>query len=119
MPDYNLSNPCNFCEGVTMLKEEKKKNYFVSVRFSYDEKEQIKSLAILQQKTLSEMIRVATLEAISLSRGKIVPEVNRQIYFQLGKMAEYLETSEMDEAALNSLQELLKEIRRELLGLTS
>jgi hypothetical protein len=34
-------------------------------------------------------------------------------------MAEYLETSEMDEAALNSLQELLKEIRRELLGLTS
>jgi hypothetical protein len=102
-----------------MLKRETKKNYFVSVRFSYDEKEQIKSLAILHQKTLSEMIRVATLEAIGSSRRKIVPEVNRQVYFQLGKIAEYLETSEMDEAVLNSIQELIREIRRELLGLTS
>jgi hypothetical protein len=94
-----------------------KKNHFVSVRFSNEEKEQLKQLAAVHQKTLSEMVRAATLETIGLSRRRIIPEVNRRIYFELAKVSEQLERGGMDSGTLNSLQQLLNEIRRELVGI--
>lgn len=95
------------------------KTSLIGVRFLPEEKEKLKQLALVQHQTLSEMLRSMILQQISRSSHRIIPEVNREVYFQLGKMAEYLETSEIDEATLNSFQELLKEIRRELLGLTT
>lgn len=101
------------------MTEEEKRNHFVSVRFSTDEKEKLKNLAVAHQKTLSEMVRSVTLGTLSLSRAKIIPQVNRKLYFELGKVSEKLEKSEISSEALNELQRLLNEVRRELLGLDS
>jgi hypothetical protein len=97
--------------------EEKKKNHFVSVRFSTEEKEELKKIAAAHQKTLSEMVRAVTLESIGASRRRFVPEINRKLYFELGKVSEQIRLNETSSSGLNSLQELLNQIRRELLGL--
>jgi len=99
------------------MERPSKKSSLVGVRFSPEEKEKLKELAAGQKKNLSEMLRGMVLKQMERTSHKIVPEVNRRVYFELGKVSEQLETSGMNPGTLNDLQELLNEIRRELVGI--
>jgi hypothetical protein len=89
------------------------------VRFLPEEKKKLKELAAEQKKTLSELLRTIVLRQMERSNSKIVPEVNRKLYFDLGQVSRKLQASEITSEALNELQELLNKVRRELLGLDS
>ena len=92
---------------------------FVSVRFSIEEKEHLLKLAAQRNQTLSELVRAVTLRRMGLSRQKIVPEVNRRLYFQLGEALEQLPTAscEGDAEEIHRLERLLNEIRGALVGI--
>jgi hypothetical protein len=96
-----------------------KRNHFLSVRFSTQEKEHLKKLAVTRQQTLSELVRTVTLGTTSLSQRKFVPQVNRHLYFELGKVSERLQMIQPRSDALNEIQELLDQIGRELIGIDS
>ena len=101
------------------MTHQSKKISLVGVRFLPEEKEKLKELAAEQKKTLSELLRAIVLRQMERTNSKIVPEVNRKLYFELGQVSGKLQTSEITSEALNELQELLNKVRRELLGLDS
>jgi hypothetical protein len=92
---------------------------FVSVRFSTEEKEHLLELAAERNQTLSELVRTVTLGMTGLSRQKILPEVNRRLYFQLGEALEQLAAAacEGNAEGIYQLQRLLNEVRGVLLGI--
>ncbi|MEG3437475.1 hypothetical protein V0288_10125 [Pannus brasiliensis CCIBt3594] len=101
------------------------KDSVVSVRFLREEKQRLTEIATEQHRSLSEMIRsnwrsqrfAPALGHLKRERKKIVPEVNRKLYFELGKISERLQDEELDRAALVDLEKFLVRVRRELLGL--
>jgi len=94
-----------------------KKNSLVTIRFLPNEKEKLKQLAAEQKKTLSELVRAIALQRIERLNKKVVPEINRRLYFKLGQVSEKLQTLETRSEALKESQELLNEVRKELVGL--
>jgi CCR4-NOT transcriptional regulation complex NOT5 subunit len=96
-----------------------KKNSLVTIRFLPNEKEKLKQLAAEQKKNLSELIREIALQETDRLNTKIVPEINRRLYFKLGQVSKKLQTLEISSEALNEFQELLNKVRRELVGLNS
>ena len=95
------------------------RNNFVSVRFSTEEKEHLLKLAAERNQTLSELVRTVTLGKTALSRQKIVPELNRRLYFQLGAVLEQLPAAgrEGNAESIHHLQRLVNEVRGALIGL--
>jgi hypothetical protein len=104
---------------VKLLSRKSPKIQSVTVRLSPEEKEQLKELAAVQKKTLSELLRGIVLRQMERTHRKSVPEVNRKLYFELGQVSEKLQTSQISAEVLNDLQGLLDEVRRELLGIDS
>lgn len=98
------------------MTQSPKKSSLVGVRFLPEEKQKLQELASEQHQTLSELIRANTLKQMA-RRRKFVPEVNRKLYLELGKISEYLQTLEMNSEDLIELQELLKQVKSELIGL--
>ena len=101
------------------LTRKRKKSSLVGVRFFPEEKQKLKQLAAQQNKSLSQLIRAAALRTTEMSRRKVIPEVNRRLYFELGKVSEKLQTANSQQSAesSNTLQELLAQVRRELMGM--
>jgi hypothetical protein len=89
----------------------------VSVRFLPEEKEYLNHLAKEQHLTLSQFLRLTALKQVSKMNINYVPQVNRQLYQQLGRVAETVQTTELSSDLITALQELLDEVRRELIGL--
>ncbi|MGK7874476.1 MAG: conjugal transfer protein [Xenococcaceae cyanobacterium] len=104
-----------------MVKRKLKRNNFLSVRFSTEEKEQLKKLAATRHQTLSELVRTVTLERTDLSRQKIIPQVNRRLYFELGEVLERLQGASREPNAESAahLQRILQQLRGTLLGMHS
>jgi hypothetical protein len=109
----------NGTEEETRMAERPTRSSSIGVRFLPEEKQKLKALAVEQGKTLSEIVRAATISAIGKSRTRVVPEVNRRLYFELGKISELLQGTAGEETpeTWSHLQEMLAEIRQELLGL--
>lgn len=101
------------------LADQFKKSSLVGVRFLPSEKEKLKQLAAEQKKTLSELIRAIALQQTDRLNKKVVPEINRKLYFELGQVSKKLQTLEASSEALKEFQELLNEVRRKLVGLDS
>lgn len=99
------------------MTDQFKKNSLVTIRFLPNEKEKLKQLAAEQKKTLSELVRAIALQRIERLNKKVVPEINRRLYFKLGQVSEKLQTLETRSEALKESQELLNEVRKELVGL--
>lgn len=99
------------------MTDQLKKNSLVTIRFLPNEKEKLKQLAAEQKKTLSELVRAIALQRIERLNKKVVPEINRRLYFKLGQVSEKLQTLETRSEALKESQELLNEVRKELVGL--
>ena len=102
-----------------ILADQFKKSSLVGVRFLPSEKEKLKQLAAEQKKTLSELIRAIALQQTDRLNKKVVPEINRKLYFELGQVSKKLQTLEASSEALKEFQELLNEVRRKLVGLDS
>ena len=102
-----------------ILADQFKKSSLVGVRFLSSEKEKLKQLAAEQKKTLSELIRAITLQQTDRLNKKVVPEINRKLYFELGQVSKKLQILEASSEALKEFQELLNEVRRKLVGLDS
>jgi hypothetical protein len=100
-----------------VVTDQLKKNSLVTIRFLPNEKEKLKQLAAEQKKTLSELVRAIALQRIERLNKKVVPEINRRLYFKLGQVSEKLQTLETRSEALKESQELLNEVRKELVGL--
>ncbi len=100
-----------------VVTDQFKKNSLVTIRFLPNEKEKLKQLAAEQKKTLSELVRAIALQRIERLNKKVVPEINRRLYFKLGQVSEKLQTLETRSEALKESQELLNEVRKELVGL--
>jgi hypothetical protein len=101
-----------------VVADQFKKNSLVAIRFLPNEKKKLKQLAVEQKKTLSELLRAIAFQHIeSLNQKKVVPEINRRLYFKLGQVSEKLKTLETSSEALKESQELLNEVRKELVGL--
>lgn len=100
-----------------ILADQFKKSSLVGVRFLPSEKEKLKQLAAEQKKTLSELIRAIALQQTDRLNKKVVPEINRKLYFELGQVSKKLQTLEASSEALKEFQELLNEVRRKLVGL--
>ena len=66
---------------------------------------------------MSELVRAIALQRIERLNKKVVPEINRRLYFKLGQVSEKLQTLETRSEALKESQELLNEVRKELVGL--
>ena len=115
------NNPRYFFEEVKVVKRKLKRNEFLSVRFSTEEKEQLKKLAAARHQTLSELVRSVTLERTDLSRQKIIPQVNRKLYFELGEVLERLQGASREANAESAahLQRILQQLRGTLLGMHS
>jgi hypothetical protein len=79
----------------------------------------LQEIARQQRTTLSDLLRLAALGHLERTNRKWVPEVNRKIYFELGRISEKLQEIESSSNAWLALQKLLNEVRRELLGLES
>lgn len=94
------------------------KTQSVTVRLSPEEKARLQELAVQQNQTLSQFMRTAALELIELSRRQPVPAVNRQLYYDLGKISEQIQLLPDAEKG-SDLQTLLDQVRRKLLGLPS
>lgn len=80
-------------------------------------KRKLAQQAAQQNITLSGLVRLNALAQSNNSRIKFVPEVNRKLYFELGKIAEKLQDKEANKDSLNSLYLLLNEVRKELMGI--
>ena len=102
-----------------ILADQFTKSSLVGVRFLPSEKEKLKQLAAEQKKTLSELIRAIALQQTDRLNKKVVPEINRKLYFELGQVSKKLQTFEASSEALKEFQELLNEVRRKLVGLDS
>jgi hypothetical protein len=102
-----------------ILADQFKKSSLVGVRFLPSEKEKLKQLAAEQKKTLSELIRAIALQQTDRLNKKVVPEINRKLYFELGQVSKKLQALEASSEALKEFQELLNEVRRKLVGLDS
>jgi len=102
-----------------IVADQFKKSSLVGVRFLPSEKEKLKQLAAEQKKTLSELIRAIALQQTDRLNKKVVPEINRKLYFELGQVSKKLQTFEASSEALKEFQELLNEVRRKLVGLDS
>ena len=100
-----------------IVADQFKKSSLVGVRFLPSEKEKLKQLAAEQKKTLSELIRAIALQQTDRLNKKVVPEINRKLYFELGQLSKKLQTLEASSEALKKFQELLNEVRRKLVGL--
>lgn len=94
-----------------------KKNSPISVRFSHEERKQLMNLASINEQTLSEFIRESVLNALEPVTRPIVPEVNRYLYFELGKITECMQINGLNNEAFKKIKELIDEIRLELIGL--
>jgi len=99
------------------LKLKLKRNSVVSVRFLPEEKEQLIQRASDQRISLSELLRAIALQRIERLNKKVVPKINRRLYFKLGQVSEKIQMLEMSSEALKESQELLNEVRKELVGL--
>ncbi len=93
------------------------KSSLVGVRFSPEEKTRLQEMATRQNRTLSELIRSLSLGHLERERKKIVPELNRKFYFELGEISGRLQDIEPDSPALVDLENLLRRVQREILGL--
>jgi hypothetical protein len=103
-----------------VVTDQFKKSSLVAIRFLPNEKKKLKQLAVEQKKTLSGWLRAIALQQIeSLNQKKVVPEINRKLYFELGQVSKKLQTFEASSEALKEFQELLNEVRRKLVGLDS
>ena len=102
-----------------ILADQFKKSSLVGVRFLPSEKEKLKQLAAEQKKTLSELIRAIALQQTDRLNKKVVSEINRKLYFELGQVSKKLQALEASSEALKEFQELLNEVRRKLVGLDS
>ena len=101
-----------------VVTDQFKKSSLVAIRFLPNEKKKLKQLAVEQKKTLSGWLRAIALQQIeSLNQKKVVPEINRRLYFKLGQVSEKLQTLETSSEALKESQKLLNEVRKELVGL--
>ncbi len=96
-----------------------KRSSLVGVRFLPEEKQKLQEVAARQRITLSELLRLAALGYLEITSRKLIPEVNRKVYFELGRISEQLQVIEPRNEVLLALQKLLNEVRRELLGLES
>jgi hypothetical protein len=94
-----------------------KKTSFVGVRFLPEEKQRLQEIALQESMTLSNLVRAASLCYLPRSSKKVVPEINRKAYFELGKISELIQTNQLTLYMLLDLYKLLNEVRRELLGL--
>ena len=102
------------------MTDQFKKSSLVAIRFLPNEKKKLKQLAVEQKKTLSGWLRAIALQQIeSLNQKKVVPEINRKLYFELGQVSKKLQALEASSEALKEFQELLNEVRRKLVGLDS
>ncbi|ACK72252.1 hypothetical protein PCC7424_3873 [Gloeothece citriformis PCC 7424] len=99
------------------MKQKQSRTCVVSVRFLPKEKQHLTERAVQQQTTVSELLRLNVLTQNDKSRHKSVPEVNRRLYFELEKISEQLQTIEPSTDSLTKLQNLLDEVRKELLGM--
>lgn len=104
-------------ENVKDMTQAEKRSSLVGVRFLPEEKQKLQELAVEQYQTLSELIRVNALKPMEKTRRKFVPEMNRKLYLELGKISEYIKTLEINSEDLIELQELLDNVRRELIGI--
>ena len=76
-----------------VVTDQFKKSSLVAIRFLPNEKKKLKQLAVEQKKTLSGWLRAIALQQIeSLNQKKVVPEINRRLYFKLGQVSEKLQT---------------------------
>ncbi|MDV3002849.1 MAG: hypothetical protein N5P05_004504 (plasmid) [Chroococcopsis gigantea SAG 12.99] len=98
------------------MKKTLKKTGVVVVRFKEEDKRELIERADAQYQSLSEFIRNKVLKT-TWTKTKIVPQINRTLYFQLGEIAEYIQTLQIATEARNQLQESLDRIRSELIGL--
>jgi hypothetical protein len=96
-----------------------KSQNLVGVRFAPEEKLKLKELADEQKINLSELLRAIALQQIERTNRRFVPEVNRKLYFELGQVSAKLQTSQISSEMLHELEELLNQVRTELLGLSS
>ncbi|MEG3437866.1 ribbon-helix-helix protein, CopG family [Pannus brasiliensis CCIBt3594] len=95
------------------------KSSSIGIRFSSDEKRRLEERAREEKKTLSELIRSAVLEHTRKDSDRLALELQRKVYFALGKITEYLQTLDADASEVNEIQELVNATRRKLLGLES
>lgn len=95
------------------------KSSSIGIRFSSDEKRRLEERAREEKKTMSELIRSAVLEHTRKDSDRLAPELQRKVYFALGKITEYLQTLDADASEVNEIQELVNATRRKLLGLES
>ncbi len=98
------------------MREAKKKTTIIGVRLAIEEKRKLQEIASLHYQTISDFIRMNALKLINSER-KIVPEINRKLYFQLGEISEYIQTMQIVPEERIKLQESLDGIRTELIGL--
>ncbi len=115
MLDYFL----NGTEEENTVASPSRKSSQIGIRFSSEEKRRLEERAREEKKTLSELIRSAVLHSIRNDRDKLTPELERKVYFALGKITEYLQTIDVDAGEVNEIQELVNATRRKLLGLES
>ncbi|WP_041933132.1 plasmid mobilization protein [Gloeothece verrucosa] len=99
------------------MKLKQQRTDIVSVRFLPEEKEKLAQIAAQRNITVSGLVRLNALAQSDNSHIKFVPEVNRKLYFELGKVAEKLQENELNNDSLNSLYSLLNEVRKELIGI--
>jgi hypothetical protein len=99
------------------LKKKPTRSSIVSVRFLPEEREYLTHLAKEQHLTLSQFLRLTALKQVSKMNIKYVPQVNRQLYHQLGRIAEIVQTTELSSDLITALPELLDEVRKELIGM--
>ncbi|MDV3001110.1 MAG: hypothetical protein N5P05_002716 [Chroococcopsis gigantea SAG 12.99] len=98
------------------MREAKKKTTIVGVRLAIEEKRKLQEIASLHYQTISDFIRMNALNLINSER-KVVPEINRKLYFELGEISEYIQTMQIVPEERIKLQESLDRIRGELIGL--
>lgn len=99
------------------MNREGQRSSLVGVRFLPEEKQKLQEVAKQEKMTLSGWVRSTVLNELEKVNRPLVPEVNREIYFELGRISEQIQTIETSSFALQDLQKLLNEVRRELLGL--
>lgn len=73
------------------MSRQRQKSSLVGVRFFPEEKRKLQEIARQQRTTLSDLLRLAALGHLERTNRKWVPEVNRKIYFELGRISEKLQ----------------------------
>ena len=99
------------------MSTKNKKDYGISIRFSQEEKEELARIASSNKLTLSEFVRQSALDTLKLSTRQTIPEVNRCLYFEMGKITEYMYINGINKEVTKNLKKLIDDIRIELIGL--